>query len=386
MLIRPTIVGVLLSAFVAGSAWLVHRRGQAYRESLAMARRPRTAAGNAARPDSGIASSKPAHADPKPEAPPTAAAKPAQTAEASSAPAQQTDQTASHTSTAAAVPAAAVPAVPARQETSSGPPPSVPASPPPADKNVAMSASQWKSDKFWSQDALVKQWPLDDLTTEHEQQLGAELNSLILKFNPLDSGSGLRRVKEVAEPLLARLALKGARYQFFVLDSEVPNVFSHPGRYVYFSRKLLELIPEEEPNLLEFALLHEIAHVELRHAINCLKDKRVRQLGDGTLQKMYFLIIPFGYPDNLELAADAWVYRQMAQFGRSEHDRLKYLRILDRYAKDHGFEHGRAKPQDLASDKRAGPETASGFSPVENHLRSHPAAYDRIRHLKQLTK
>jgi Peptidase family M48 len=386
VLIRSTILGVLLCAFMAGSSWLVQRRGQAYRASLAMTRHARAVtAGNAARTDSGTASSRPAIADSKPEAPPTAAAKPAQTAEASSAPVQQADQAASPPTPVVAVEAAAVPAESARPATPSAPPALMPKSSPRAVQNVATSASQWKRDPFWSEPALVKQWPVDNLTTEDEQQLGAELNSLILKLNPLDSGPGLRRVKEVAEPLLDRLALKGARYQFFVLDSEVPNVFSHPGRYVYFSRKLLELIPAEEPNLLEFALGHEIAHVELRHAVNCLKDKRIRQLGDGTLQKLYFLIIPLAYPYNLELAADAWVYRQMRLFGRSEHDRLKFLRILDHY-QAHSFEHGRGQPQDLVSDKRAGPETASGFSPVENHLRSHPAAYDRIRQLKRLTK
>jgi len=245
---------------------------------------------------------------------------------------------------------------------------------------------RWKNDPFWSRRELVKPWPLDDLTSQDEQQLGEQLNSLILSLNPRDSGSGLRRVKQAAEPLRDLLALKGAPYQFFVLDSEIPNVFSHPGRYVYVSRKLLELIPEDEPNVLEFALGHEIARVESRHAVNCLKDKGVRRFGDGTLQKLYFLIIPFGYPDDLELAADTWVYRQMKQLRRSEHDCLKFLRILDHYAKDHGFEHGRGKPQDIVSDKRGGLETASGFSPVENHLRSHPAAYDRIRQLKQLTK
>jgi Zn-dependent protease with chaperone function len=382
VLMRSTIAGVLLCAFMAGSAWLVQRRGQAYRESLAMAGRAHAVAGDsAARQDSGVASSRPASADSKPAVRPNALAQPARTAEASP-PTQRAGQTASPPTPVAA----AVPAVPARQGTSPGPPPSVPALSRPADKSVATVMLRWKNDPFWNRPELVKPWPLDNLTSQDEQQLGEQLNSLILTLNPSDSGSGLRRVKEAAEPMLDRLALKGAEYQFFVLDSEVPNVFSHPGRYVYVSRKLLELIPEEEPNVLEFALGHEIAHVEFRHAVNCLKSKDVRKFADGTLPKLYFLIIPFGYPNNLELAADTWVYRQMQRLGRSEHDRLKFLRILDRYAKAHRFEDGRGKPQDLVSDERAGLEMASGFSPVENHLRSHPAAYDRIRQLKHLTK
>jgi Zn-dependent protease with chaperone function len=245
--------------------------------------------------------------------------------------------------------------------------------------------SQWKNDPFWNQPELSKEWNLDQLTAQDEERVGEQLNRLILELNPEDRGSGLRRVIEVAQPLLEQVRRADRAYRFFVLASEVPNAFSHTGGYVYVSRRLLELIPEDEEHLLEFVIGHEMAHVELRHGLACLRDPRVRKFSDGTLQKLYFLIIPYGYPDPLEFAADEWVYRRMKQLGRSDHDCFKFLRILDRYAEANGFQQGRGKPEELLKENRDDPEGRRAISPIDNHLRSHPAADERLRHLKKLS-
>ena len=106
--------------------------------------------------------------------------------------------------------------------------------------------AQWRKDPFWSQPELTKSWDLDHFTVQDEKQLGEQLNSLILQLNPEDPGPGLRRVTEAAQPLLKLVDPKEREYQFFVLNSEVANAFSHPGGYVYVSRKLLDMIPEDE--------------------------------------------------------------------------------------------------------------------------------------------
>lgn len=62
------------------------------------------------------------------------------------------------------------------------------------------------------------------------------------------------------------------------------------------------MIGEDEDHALEFAIGHEIAHVERQHAIACLNDPGVRKFSDGTLQKLYFLILQYAYPNNLEFA------------------------------------------------------------------------------------
>jgi Zn-dependent protease with chaperone function len=226
---------------------------------------------------------------------------------------------------------------------------------------------------------------VEHLGAQDEKQLGEQLNNLILELNPEDRGSGRTRLRSAAQPLLARVQRGDREHRFFVLNSEVPNAFSHPGGYVYVSRGLLEMIPEDEEHILEFVIGHELAHVELQHARACLLSPDVRGLSLGTLQQLYILIIPHGYPDKLEFAADEWAYRRMKQLGRSDHDCFKFLRILDTYAKAHGFEQGRGKLEELLREKPKDRQGTGGVSPIDNHLRSHPAAYERLTRLKELS-
>jgi hypothetical protein len=139
------------------------------------------------------------------------------------------------------------------------------------------------------------------------------------------------------------------------------------------TRGLFNLIGEDEDYALEFAIGHEIAHVDLQHALKDLRDPEVMKIEWGTLLKLYMLIIPAAYLDAQEYEADAWVYRRMREQGRTDHECLAFLRKLDGYAQAHGFENGRGKPQ-------LGPDS----SPLENHYRAHTAARKRLRQLKEL--
>jgi Peptidase family M48 len=340
---------VLACIYVAGATWVVQREGQSYRDSLRPSKpEAGTAPAAPVEPRSDVDLETKGNATPKPTVPrpEPPSVKPISTPEIHPAPKRPEEKTEPPPPPASPPPSTTI---------SPKPPPEAAA--PPASKDPATNIDQWKNDPFWGRPELAKDWKLDHFTVQDEKQLGEQLNSLILQLNAEDRGSGLRRVRKAAEPLLKLVNPKDREYQFFVLNSEVANAFSHPGGYVYVSRKLLEMIPEDEEALLEFVLAHEIAHVELQHTLTCLNDPQVRKFSDGTLQKLYFLIIPYGYPDKLEYAADAWAYHKLKQLRRSEHECLKFLRILDNYAKAHNF---------------------------DNHLRSHPAAYDRLNRLKEL--
>ena len=370
----PLILGCL---YLAGAVWLVRNEGMSYREELQRARL--TADAGAGRP-----AGKNAEVEPGVGANAGPAAVPIQIepAPAPSIPVRELvpEPKIAKEKAAPAMVASSNPpltAVAPRTE------PRPNASPPPTGR--AADISRWKNDPFWSQAYLARSWNLDDFKPEDERQLGEQLNSLILQLNPEDRGADRRRVTEAAKPFLKQVARKDVAYRFFVLNSEVANAFSHPGGYVYISRKLLDMIPEDEESLLEFVIGHEIAHVDLQHALLCLRDRGVRSFSDGTLQKLYFLIIPYGYPDKLEYDADAWVYQRMKRLQRSEHDCLNFLRILDTYAKTHDFANGRGKPEELLKEKEREPEGVRGISPIDNHLRSHPAAYDRLSRLKELS-
>ena len=166
----------------------------------------------------------------------------------------------------------------------------------PAAGNAAAPAERLANNPIWNQPALKQEWPVGNLSTSDELKMGADLHDLILQLNPVvKSGPWLSRVDDAAQPLLSTLKRKDITYKFTILDSDEVNAFSHPGGYVYVSRGLFGLIGEDEDYALQFAVGHEIAHVDLQHAIRCLQDPDVRKMPEGTLKKLYCLIIPFGY-------------------------------------------------------------------------------------------
>ncbi len=339
--------------YLVAASWIVGTEGQSYRDSL---RRARLAAVPA--PPAPIYSP-PAEGPREDVAPPTVLA-----VKASPEPEKLAD------------PSPSAPPIATRTTTPATPKSAAPA----AEDRLAA----WKKDPFWSRPELTRRWDFDKLTLADEKEMGEQLNGLILGLNPEDPGSGRKRVQEAAEPFLDQLENKDRTYRFFVLNSDVANAFSHPGGYVYITRKLLEMIPEDEPAPLEFVVGHEIAHVELQHALFCLNDRVVRSFSDGTLPKLYFLIIPNGFPERLEFKADDWAYHRMKRKLRSEHDCRQFLRLLDSYARAHDFANGRVKLLDYRTKRLADPRDGATFSPIETHLRSHPAAFDRLKQLKKL--
>jgi Peptidase family M48 len=233
------------------------------------------------------------------------------------------------------------------------------------------------NDPFWNQPQMTRNWDLANQNTADELRLGAELHDVIVQLNPVcDDGPWLSRVEEAAKPLLKSLNRREIPYRFTILDSDEVNAFSHPGGYVYVSRGLFDLIGEDEDYALQFAVGCEIAHVDLQHAIRCLDDPDVKKMNGGTLRKLYWLIIPFGYlvsdKINQDYQADEWVLSRMRSLGRTNRETLAFLRKLDGYAEKHGFKNGHAKV-------RLGPET----SLLDIHYRRQTAAWRRLDHLKE---
>jgi len=250
--------------------------------------------------------------------------------------------------------------------------------------NVPAPAARLELDELWKRSFVRKPWNLDNRSAKDEMILGEQLSNVILRLNPRDEGSGLLRIEEAAKPLLALRSRKEITYQFTILNSEIANAFSHPGGFIYISRKLLDMVPEDQDEVLEFLIGHEIAHVDMRHAIQCLQAPDVKEFHDGTLWKLYFVIIPHAYPDELEFAADEWVYRKMKQIGRSDYECLRFLRRLESYAKAQGFADGHRNLEGLLKINSGESKAISIISPLDNHLRAHTAPKSRLDQLKLL--
>jgi predicted Zn-dependent protease len=185
-----------------------------------------------------------------------------------------------------------------------------------------------------------------------------------------------QRVEAVARPMLEARSRKDLEYTFTVLDSDALVAFSHPGGYVYVSRGVFDIFGDDEDYILEFIVGHEIAHVDLSHAVKFLAGGNVeeKKRGLGTLLQFY-LLIAVGYPEALDFEADAWTFERMKQEGRSRREELAFLRKFKGYAEAHGFGNGGKAPDLEKPDASA----------VENHYRAHPATWKRLARLESLT-
>jgi Peptidase family M48 len=348
---RYVVAAALLLVYAAGSVWIVGREGRAYRDSLNRAR-------IAARP-----SAPPTQPRPEPTADPEPA--PVETSQTAEAPPVDTS------------PAERPVPKPAPEVAKAEIPRPAPPPAPRPSETPRPSASEPAIDPAWETPGMKRTWDVSSLKTDDEKSLGLALNELILSFHAkVEVGPLPRRVEETAEPFVKARKRKDIDYTFTVLDSDAVNAFSHPGGYVYVTRGLMDWIGEDQLFALEFILAHEIAHVDLQHALTCLKDPGVKKLNLGTLPKFLLLLFPRGYyPDKLDFDADRWAYQQMELLQRTKRERLAFLRKLMGYSELHGFENGRGKP--AKPDEHA--------SPIENHLRAHPAPYKRLKELETLT-
>jgi predicted Zn-dependent protease len=252
------------------------------------------------------------------------------------------------------------------------PPPVASVAPP---KAIAKAAPTKLIDPFWSDPAQTKKWDLDHLTPEGERELGAALHEMVLHDHPeLDEGPLPKRLKDAAKPYLEARSRKDVNYTFTVLDCPQFNVFSHPGGYVYVCKGTFDWISEDEDHALGFILAHEIAHIDLAHAITCLRSNDVKKLDVGTVFLFNAVLIPAGYfPEQLDYDADRWVVERMFKAGRSRYEVLAFLRKLEDYAKAGKFEYKRKKPNDEPRVR-----------PLDNHIRAHPIPSDRLEAVRAL--
>jgi Zn-dependent protease with chaperone function len=351
--------------YVALSAWLVEAVGKAHRDALKAAVAEASAK---AASSTGAATAEqpppPRSAEPVLSPAPAPPRSPGPQARAMPAPAPSAVPTPPPENGAAPPAPAAAPAT------------GTVAKPRPAEPAVArgVSPSLEAIHPFFASPQAKRVWALP-LTAGQEAELGRDLNQMVEVFNRrLPVGKLERRVRDEADPLLQAVSRKDIRYIFRILDSKVINAFSHPGGYVYVTSGLLDWISEDEDYVLQFALAHEIYHVDRGHALSCLQNPGLRQLPYGTLTLFYLFIFPRGYwPEEMDFEADAWAIRQLQARGFTRRECLKFLQKLDRYEEDEGSIEGHQPP---VSGKDA--------SLLDNHYRAHPAARERLKRAKAL--
>ncbi|MFM9961006.1 MAG: M48 family metalloprotease [Planctomycetaceae bacterium] len=217
------------------------------------------------------------------------------------------------------------------------------------------------------------------LSLAEEIRIGRDVNRQIIRQHKVaNSPIATKRLRDLAKPLLEHVKREGINDTFTVLASPEINAFSHLGGYVYVNQGLLNFAKSDAE--IQFVIAHEIAHVELGHCRRGLTyTVRAGELAGGQgadlVQQAYHLI-SLGYSEEQEFDADEWAFRHMLKIGRTQDEALALPR--------HFAKHFADKTERRQSAEKNRPDAVVADE-IENHLRSHPPATERVRRLEKLT-
>lgn len=127
------------------------------------------------------------------------------------------------------------------------------------------------------------------------------------------------------------------RYAAVVAWMQSFNAFTAPGRFVYFSRRLLERCPHEDAAA--FVIAHEIAHHDLGHVaiFSGPFSRHAARLQAGQLAVLFFRMLQKRvYSPEWELAADRRAMDLCLAAGYNPERCLYLFRVLEMIALDYG--------------------------------------------------
>jgi predicted Zn-dependent protease len=115
-----------------------------------------------------------------------------------------------------------------------------------------------------------------DITPEQEYFIGRSVGATIVnRYQVFDDDRATRYLNLVGQTL-AQASDKPETfggYHFLILDSDEINAFAAPGGFIFVSRGMLRLCRTEDD--LAAVLAHEVAHVQLQHALRAIKSSRI---------------------------------------------------------------------------------------------------------------
>lgn len=220
------------------------------------------------------------------------------------------------------------------------------------------------------------------LSGRQEHFLGRAVAANILSQYPLYRNRAITAYVNKVGRTVAAFSSKPETYggyHFAVLDTEELNAVSAPDGYVFVSRGLLRILPNEDA--LAAVLAHEVGHVALGHgvhavsqgnlteAVTILGKEAASSYGGSTVQQLtgafggsvtdvVNTVLKEGYSRSQEYDADEYAAQLLLKSGYDPHGLLQVLEQLEK--------------------SKAG--KAGGW------LSTHPKPEDRIDHVKSSIK
>ncbi len=216
----------------------------------------------------------------------------------------------------------------------------------------------------------------DEIKPEQEYYLGRAVGATIIsKYKVYDNTAATRYVNVLGQTL-ALVSDKPetyAGYHFLILDSAEINAFAAPGGFIFISRGMLRLCQDEDE--LAAVLAHEVAHVNLGHAVKAISNSRwteaftimgteaaksatkgaVSQLTSafqGSIEDIMGTLVTSGYARGAERDADKLAVTIMKRVGYDASALPRMLGHMEKQLKPGGLDFAKThpKPADRIAD------------------------------------
>jgi hypothetical protein len=219
----------------------------------------------------------------------------------------------------------------------------------------------------------------DDFDIEPGLSFGTWLHNAIVDECVIEkSGWALERVERVALRLQS-VVPEGERFVVLVPWTDIVTAFTAPGRYIYFSRRLLERCPDDESAA--FVVAHEIAHHQLGHLrIFPHRLAALARVNGGWIAAASVHAIEHTvYGPERESAADHRALDLCLQAGYDGQKCIRALEILEQRALDTGDIEGTFGLDTNTEDDTTGdtPWTSKLRTWAWERMRGYPATRDR---------
>jgi predicted Zn-dependent protease len=234
---------------------------------------------------------------------------------------------------------------------------------PERDVSLTSVGELW-SDVFRDADQLGLQ--LTRVSAKDEMALGDKMARGIVRASTT-SPMWEVYVNAVGQSLVKHAKRTDIRYQFHVIDAPVHNAFALPGGQIFVYTGLLQSMRSETE--LAGVLGHEIAHVDLRHAIE--RYQYQMKVPGGELLKIAQGFMQIGYAQYQEIEADKSGLRMALATGYDPQG------TLDLFARVFRGSLSNPVPPNTPIEELAD----LSASLLTEYFRSHPPTAERMRRL-----
>lgn len=242
-----------------------------------------------------------------------------------------------------------------------------------------------------------------DLSEEEEYYIGRSVAALILaRYKVWEDTPATNYVNLLTQAvaLFSERPEIYAGYHTLILDSEEVNALAAPGGFIFLTRGLLKICPDEDA--LAGVLAHEIGHISARHGLQAIRKSRLleafkllaaeaaerlapervaklTELFEGALDDIVVQLVERGYDRRSEIEADSLALRTINRSGYAAEGLLHFLeKLSEQETKEtalKGWFRTHPKPQDRLEKLRA----AAASSPKEARAaRERTARFQKI--------